>query len=71
MPLVGKSPTAVQGLFGRQRRTCGANQFVRFDENVTIVRLLSCKKADGYKRSAKQQACQHNFPVGAFVSVME
>ena len=47
-------PVRQRNSFSRQRRARGANQFVRFDENVVIVRLLFGKKADGHKRRAKQ-----------------
>jgi hypothetical protein len=61
-----------QGIsFGRQRRASGTNQFIRFDENVVIVRLFSCKVADGYKRRAKQQAHEHYFSVRALISIMK
>jgi hypothetical protein len=57
--------------FSRQRRARGTNQFVRFDEDVVIVRLLFGKKADGHKRRTKQQAYQHDFSVGALVCVVK
>jgi hypothetical protein len=36
-----------------------------------VIRLLSGKEADGDKQGAEQQAHQHDFPVGSFVSVMK
>jgi hypothetical protein len=41
--------------FSRQRRARSANQLIRFYESVVIVRLFSCKKADGYQRRANSK----------------
>jgi hypothetical protein len=36
-----------------------------------VIRLLFCKKADGYKERAEHQPYQHDFAMGAPVSVVE
>jgi hypothetical protein len=60
-----------QDLFSGQRRARGTNQFISFDENEMIVRLLSGKKADSHKKRAEDQAYNDDLTVCAFVSVMK
>ena len=58
-------------LIGRRPRACGANQPIRLFQNVGIFRLFSRKKADHHERRAKQQAYQHDFPIGAPVCTVK
>jgi hypothetical protein len=46
-----------------------ASQPIRLLKNVTVLGLLSCEKTDGHKERAKQNH-QHDFAVGALISVM-
>ena len=58
-------------LMSTRRFACGASQPIRLFQNVGIFRLFSRKKADHHERRAKQQAYQHNFPVGASVCAVK
>jgi hypothetical protein len=58
-------------LISRRPRACGANQPIRLFQNVGIFRLFSRKKADHHERRAKQQAYQHDFPIGAPVCTVK
>jgi hypothetical protein len=60
-----------QDLFSWQWRACSTNQFVRFKQNVVVVRLLSGKKADSHKKRTEDQADKDDLSVCAFVSVMK
>jgi hypothetical protein len=62
---------ALGDLMSRRRFACGANHPIRLFQNVGIFRLFSRKKADHYERRAKQQAYQHDFPVGASVCTVK
>ena len=58
-------------LIGVLRRAGGANQFVRLEQNVVVLGLLSGKETDGDKGRAEHQAHQHYFAVRAFVSAVK
>jgi hypothetical protein len=59
------------GSIGRKRRACGAHQPVRLLQDVMVLRLLFCEKADRHKERAEHQPYQHDSAVGAFVGVVE
>jgi hypothetical protein len=58
-------------LIGRRPRACGTNQPVRLFQNVGIFWLFSRKEAEHHERRAKEQAYQHNSPIGAPVSTVK
>lgn len=71
-PKFQSGPSPLQGnLFGWLRPVRRTNRFVRLDEDVVVVGLFSGKKADGYKRSARQQSGQHDPLMGAHVGVVK
>lgn len=47
-------------LVGRDRLAGGANELVRFEQNMVRLRLRSGKKADSYKGGAEQKSDQHD-----------
>jgi hypothetical protein len=68
---VPSGASSVGQLISGRRRASGANQPIRLFQSVGICRLFSGKKADHHERHAKQQAYQHNFPVGASVCTVK
>ena len=58
-------------LIGGEGRAGGANQLVGLLQDVDVVRLLSRKKAEGYKQGTGRQPYQHDPAAGTFVSGVE